>query len=65
MLNRIDWNKIFDNITCQDQLMDRFIETLNEVLDIIAPVKKLSKNEGSLNEALDNQRHNYFNRCLR
>ena len=48
VLNRIDWDKIFGNITCPDQLMDRFLKTLNEVLDIMAPVKKLSKKEASL-----------------
>ena len=48
VLNRIDWDKIFGNITCQDQLIDRFLKTLNEVLDIMALVKKLSKKEASL-----------------
>ena len=48
MLNRIDWDKIFGTITCPNQLIDRFLQTLNEVLDIMAPVKKLSKKEASL-----------------
>ena len=48
MLNRIDWDKIFSNITCPDQLMDRFLKTLNEILDIMALVKMLSKKEASL-----------------
>ena len=47
MLNCIDWDKNFGNITCPVQVMDRF-KTLNEVLDIMAPVKKLSKKEASL-----------------
>ena len=48
MLKRIDRDKIFGNITFPDQLIDQFLKTLNEVLDIMAPVKKLSKKEASL-----------------
>ena len=48
VLQNIKWQKIFGNITCPDKLMELFLKTLNEVLDLMAPIKPLSKKEANL-----------------
>ena len=48
VLQNIKWQNIFGNITCPDKLMELFLKTLNEVLDLMAPIKPLSRKEANL-----------------
>ena len=45
VLNKINWKNVFGTTTCPNLLMDLFLNTLNEVLDLMAPIKLLTKKE--------------------
>ena len=50
--NIINWKNVFGTTTCPNLLMDLFLNTLNDVLDLMATIKLLTRNEINSNSKL-------------